>query len=196
MLGDPPCPPSREATPWREAALALYAESRLRDSRQEGPAANRARETATPRAKRGSVRVPRLERRAGTYRRCLGLIASAARSQDILHSARCNCNAPKSRPAAQTPQVAIRFAFIRSWRALTRAAARSMATASLLPKYGLAVWRSTAPTSVRRRCYTFAVRVAVRGGGLGEPGLDGSSRMPAEAVSALETGTTSPTIWR
>jgi hypothetical protein len=38
-------------------------------------------------------------------------------------------------PPAQMPQVAIRSALIRSWRALTRAAARSIATASPLPKY-------------------------------------------------------------
>ena len=56
------------------------------------------------------------------------MIGSTAATQDILHSARCNCDAPKSRSLAQTPQAAIRFAFIRSSRALTRAAARSMTT--------------------------------------------------------------------
>ena len=60
---------------------------------------------------------------------------SPAASQDILHPARCNCNTPKSGSPAQTPQAAIRFAFNRSCRALTRAAARSMTTASPLPKY-------------------------------------------------------------
>jgi hypothetical protein len=60
---------------------------------------------------------------------------------------------------AQTPQVAIRFAFIRSWCALIRAAARSMTTAFPLPKYALPVSRITAPAGVHHRCYTVAVKV-------------------------------------
>ena len=71
-----------------------------------------------------------------------GLVTVPAATQDIPHSARRNCSAPKSCPPAQTPQAAIRFAFIRSWCALTRAAARSV---------------TTAPTGVRRRCYTASV---------------------------------------
>ena len=59
----------------------------------------------------------------------LGLFAAAF--QGIPYSGRCNCNAPESRSPAQTPQAAIRFAFIRSSRALTCAAARSMTTAPL-----------------------------------------------------------------
>ena len=43
-----------------------------------------------------------------------------AASQDIPHSVLCNCNAPKSGSPAHIPQAAIRFGFIRSWRALTR----------------------------------------------------------------------------
>jgi hypothetical protein len=61
-------------------------------------------------------------------------------------------------------------------RALTRAAARSMTTVSPSPKYGSSVSQITAPTGVRRRCRTVAVKVAVKGGGFGEPGLDGSGR--------------------
>jgi hypothetical protein len=75
----------------------------------------------------------------------------AAAFQDILHSTRCNCNAPKSGSPAQTPQAAIRFAFIRPWRALTRAAARSMTTASLGTKYGLPASQITAPTRSPRK---------------------------------------------
>jgi hypothetical protein len=56
------------------------------------------------------------------------------------------------------PQAGVRFAFIRSWRALTRAAARSMATAFPLPRYGSPVSQITAPTGVRPRRYTVAVR--------------------------------------
>ena len=55
------------------------------------------------------------------------------------------------------PQAAARFAFVRPWRALTRAAARSMATAFPSPKQALSVSRTTAPTGVRRRCYSVAV---------------------------------------
>jgi hypothetical protein len=40
----------------------------------------------------------------------MALKKRAAAFQDILHSARCNCNAPKSPAPAQTPQAAIRFA--------------------------------------------------------------------------------------
>jgi len=114
-----------------------------------------------------------------------------AASQDILHSAVCNCNAPKSGRPAQTPQAAARFAFMRSWRALTRAAARSMTTASPLPKYGLPVSRITAPTGVRPRCHA----VAVKGGGLGgarsgriiEDARRGSLRRPGLAASPRPT---------
>ncbi len=70
---------------------------------------------------------------------------TTAASHNILDLGRCSSNALESVPETHTPHTDDRFAFIRSSRAITRAAASSAGTARPVPKYiSSGVWPSNA----------------------------------------------------
>jgi hypothetical protein len=73
-----------------------------------------------------AARCPRFRRRP---------VRSAAAIQNVLESGRCNCDDLQPGSPAHTSQAAIRLAFVRAWRAFTRAVATSITTASSLPKF-------------------------------------------------------------